>query len=314
MGAMTYFSQPYGLRDAAAWLLHNALGPSRRHAGLTSVVSSGTIANPIRPALTLAFVGDVLPFRDASYRVGDALRTFLGGADYLIANFEGTIVEGRAPRVFMGQAHSPRVLDFLADLFPPERTVLTCANNHAPDYGRALFERSRALLEARHFRTIGSVDTPAVLIDDVVAVSAGTDWFNRPAPYVQGLDAVPPVRADAAFRVLCPHWGYELESFPRPAQVRRATRLLEDWDMIVGHHSHCPQPISLHDAAATRQLAAYSLGNFTFGYDLRHHLHGVVLKVSVGPQRRGDTWAAGRVDWQPSVIRFARRAAVVDIV
>ncbi len=310
---MKYFSQPYGVRDAAAWLLHNVAGPSRRHADLTLGVPSGTVVNPIRHALTLAFVGDVLPFRDATYRVSDALRAFLASADVLCANFEGTIVEGRPPRVFMGQAHSTQVIDFLADVFPPERTVLTCANNHAADYGPKLFERSRTLLEAGGFRAIGSVDSPGTLIDGVVAVAAGTDWLNRPAAYVQGLDPAPRVHANAAFRVLCPHWGHELESFPRPTQVRRANRLLEHWDMIVGHHSHCPQPVTVRNGGrqATRQLVAYSLGNFTFGYNLRHHLHGLVLKVSVGRQCDG-TWAAGRVDWRPTVIRFERRTAIVQ--
>lgn len=310
---MMYFSQPYGLRDAAAWLLHNVAGPSRRHAGLTPGVPSGTIVNPIRHALTLAFVGDVLPFRGVTYRVSDPLHAFLAGADVLVANFEGTIVEGRTPRVFMGQAHSTQVIDFLADLFPPERTVLTCANNHAPDYGRELFERSRALLAARGFRAIGSVDSPGALIDGTVAVSAGTNWLNRPAAYVQRLDPAPPVRPDAAFHVLCPHWGHELEAFPRPGQVRWANRLLETWDMIVGHHSHYPQPVTVRHRGrrATRHLVAYSLGNFTFGYNLRHHLNGLVLKVSVGRQGDG-TWAAGRVDWRPTVIRFERRTAIVQ--
>ena len=296
-GALKYFSQPYGLRDAAAWLLHNVAGPSRRHAALTPAVPSGTIANPIRPALTLVFVGDVLPFRGATLRASDELREFLAGADVLVANFEGTIVEGRPPRVFMGQAHSPQVIDFLTDLFPPARTVLTCANNHAPDYGRSLFERSRELLAASGFRSIGGVDAPAALIDGIVALAAATDWLNRPADYVQGLDPNPPVHGDAAFRVLCPHWGHELEAFPRPCQVQRAKRLLGHWDMIVGHHSHCPQPVTLCDGARVRRLVAYSLGNFTFGYNLRHHLHGRVLKVSVGPQADG-TWAAGRLDYR----------------
>lgn len=312
---MTYYSQPYGLRDAAAWLLHNVACPSRRYAGLTPGVPSGTIANAIRPAFTLAFVGDVLPFRGATFRVSDALREFLAGADVLGANVEGTIVEGRPPRVFMGQAHSVQVIDFLADLFPAERTVLTCANNHACDYGRELFEQSRALLAARGFRTIGCVDTPVVLFDGLVAVAAGTDWLNRPADYVQGLDPAPSVPANAAFRVLCPHWGHELEAFPRPGQVQRANRLLERWDMIVGHHSHCPQPVALFERSrergAERQIVAYSLGNFTFGYNLSHHLHGLVLKVSVGPRWDG-TWAAGQVEWRRTIIRFERRDAELD--
>jgi Bacterial capsule synthesis protein PGA_cap len=308
--SVKYFSQPYGLRDAAAWVLHNVAGPSRRYAELTDGVRSGTTANPIRQVLTLAFVGDVLPFRGVAFRVSEELREFLAGADVLIGNFEGTIVEGRPPRVFMGQAHSPQIIEFLTDLFPPERTVLTCANNHAPDYGRALFERSHELLTACGFRAIGGVDAPAALIDGVVALAAGTDWLNRPADYVQGLDPAPPVHADATFRVLCPHWGHELEAFPRPDQVQRANRLLERWDMIVGHHSHCPQPVSLRDGPRARQIVAYSLGNFTFGYNMRHHLHGLVLKVSVGPQWDG-AWAAGRVEWRRISIRFERRAAVV---
>lgn len=304
-----WFSQPYGLRDAAAWALHNVAGPSRRHGGLTPCVPRDTIANDIRPALTLSMIGDVLPLRGVAYRVSPGVRAFLAGADALIANFEGTIVEGRPPRVFMGQAHAPDVLDLMAGLFPPERTILCSANNHAADYGRDLFDRSRALLEARGFVTIGGADAPAAVIDGTVAVAAGTDWLNRPAPYIQRLDPGPPVPADVAFRVLCPHWGHELEAFPRPAQVRRAHRQLARWDMVVGHHSHCPQPITLERDG---RLVAYSLGNFTFGYDLPHHLHGLALKVSLGPRADG-TWAVGTVQWRPLAIRFTRRRAIVEL-
>lgn len=313
---MTYFSQPYGLRDAALWLLHNVTGPSSRQARLTrsASVPSGTIANPIRPELTIAFVGDVLPFRSARYHVSEALRAFLADADMLVANFEGTIIEGRPPRVFMGQPHTTDVIDFLSDLFPPARTVLTCANNHASDYGRELFERSRALLVAHGFRTIGCVDTPAAIVDGGIVIAAGTDWCNRPADYVIGLDSCASVHAGATFRVLCPHWGHELEPAPRARQVHRANRLLERWDMIVGHHSHCPQPVTLcaRRWRTARQLVAYSLGNFTFGYNLRHHLRGLALKIAVGRQDDG-TWAAGRVQWRPITIRFAGRAAQVEI-
>jgi hypothetical protein len=300
---MSYFSQPYGLRDAALWFVHNVAGPSARHAGLTRNVPSGTIANPICPKLTMAFVGDVLPFRGTRFRVSEELRAFLAAADVLVANFEGTIVEGRPPHVFMGQPHSPDVVDFLADLFPPNRTVLTCANNHAADYGAELFARSQELLAAAGFRTIGSIAAPGILIDGV-EIAAGTDWMNRPAAYVQRLDYSRPTAAAAGFRVLVPHWGHELEAAPRPRQIQQAAGLLKQWDMIVGHHSHCPQPVSL----LNERLVAYSLGNFTFGYSLRHHLRGLVLKVSVGPHESGGgRWAAGRIEWRPITIGFEQR-------
>jgi hypothetical protein len=302
-----YFSQPYGFRDWLLWLVHNLLGPSHRHRSLTPWLPSKCTLNAVRPARQLAFVGDVLPTRRTAVRIGDDVREFLRSADLLVANFEGTIVDGPTPPVFMGQAHSPAVLDLLAQLFPPERTVLCCANNHAGDYGRAQFCRSWQRLEDRGFTVIGRADRPAVIVDGPIAIASGTIWSNQPCDYVSRLHEAAALDARAAFRVLCPHWGYELHRYPDPEQVDLARRLLGRWDLVVGHHSHCPQPVTQLDAGTnTRRAVAYSLGNFTFGLDLRHHLQGLVLKLSVGPGPTG-RWGVGRLEWRATEIRFERR-------
>src|SRR5881409_1585429 len=156
-----YFSQPYPPREALGWMARNLFGPTQRHRHLTAYVPSGTPANAISPRLSVAFIGDIMPLGGTErWRVDPELARFLSGADLLVGNLEGTIVEGRAPRVFLGQRHTPAVLDFLAELFPPARTMLSCANNHAGDFGSRYLERSCDLLQRNGFQVFGTTDRP----------------------------------------------------------------------------------------------------------------------------------------------------------
>src|SRR5207249_7967568 len=70
-------------------------------------------------------------------------------------------------------------------LFPPERTLLTCANNHAGEYGWDLAAESQRMLEARGFRVVGRADEPAALVDGRVLIAVGTDWTNRRCGYAR---------------------------------------------------------------------------------------------------------------------------------
>jgi len=60
------------------------------------------------------------------------------------------------------------------------------------------------------------------------------------------------------------HWGAEYVDQPTVAQVRFARALSEAGaDVIMGHHSHTPQPIEWHEREdGSRGLIIYSLGNF----------------------------------------------------
>lgn len=308
-----WFSQPYPWPEALGWLAKNVFGPTRDHGDLTSSIGPEVRVDAITPNLTVAFVGDILPLAGRRFSVGEDVKAFFDGAALLVGNLEGTLIDGRPPRAFLGQAHTPATLDFLADLFPPDRTLLTCANNHAGEYGWAHFTRSQGMLEDRGFCVIGRADEPAVLLNGQVLIAAGTAWFNRPCAYVSRIDALGHCAGvDAAFRIVCPHWGYELEAYPRPAQIAQAHRLLGRWDAIVGHHSHWPQPVAFETSTAGRRLVAYSLGNFTFGLKLGKHLRGTILRLELGPRADG-RWAVGRIQWRRTRIRLAgRRDAVVE--
>ena len=98
---------------------------------------------------------------------------------------------------------------------------------------------------------------------------------------------------DSAFKILYPHWGYEMQLYPNPEQIAFGKELLSKWDMIVGHHSHCPQPISRY---ADKSLA-YSLGDFSCSFIREQFHYGMCVEVEVGPNTQG-IWQTGWVEWK----------------
>jgi len=308
-----WLSQPYPWREAAWWVAKTLFGPARAHAGLVPRLDQNVCTEAITPRMTVGFLGDIMPLGAREFVVDDRVKAFFAGVDLLVGNLEGTVIDGRAPSRFMGQAHTRATIDLLADLFPPERTLLTCANNHAGEYGWALAAESQRILEARGFGVVGRADEPAALVDGRVLIAVGTDWTNRRCGYAARLEALERLaEVDAALRIACPHWGYELEANPRPPQVARAGRLLRQWDAIVGHHSHWPQPVTLYHTTGGPRLVAYSLGNFTFGLNFSKHLQGAILRLELGPRADG-RWAVGRVAWRATRIRFlGQRYGVVE--
>lgn len=306
-----YFSQPYGLHDACAWLLHSILGPGQQHRNQTTGLPRRNRLAAITPALRVVFVGDLLPLPRQGICVSDEVRELLTGADLVVGNLEGTLATGPLPRVFMGQTHTPALLDFLAGLVLPDRTVLTCANNHAADYGPAAFEASLRRVEDAGIRTLGRVTSPSLAPHPMLVLTSATAWSNRPSAMVAHLDQVTvPQVPDGALSVLCPHWGWEFEAYPRPAQVATARRMLERWELIVGHHSHCPQPVSTETVRGAVRLVAWSLGNFTAPFRLGHHRRGLVLTLGLGPDPTG-RWRVGTADWDAVAMHFPIRGPAV---
>ena len=296
------FAQPYPAGEALYWLVKNLAGPPRAPIPFAPV-GSDVVLNAVVPALSLAFIGDILPTRHLTVTVAPEVQAFIGRADWLVGNLEGPVVDGRVPWVFMGQPHTPAILDLLGTLARPERTVLLCANNHAADYGWRVHESSLAFLRRGGIRCAGERAEPTAVLTPEVAVTAGTAWSNHPQDFLAPLPAAPP--SGFALRILTPHWGYELETVPRPGQIEQGERWVRTWDAVVGHHSHTPQPVAAPRVGAVRRPIAYSLGNFTFAYDLANHRHGRILRLEVGPTATGD-WAVGRLRWAPIVLRFER--------
>jgi hypothetical protein len=197
--------------------------------------------------------------------------------------------------------HREEVLAALKRLFPPERTVLTNANNHTCDFGWAEFKKSYQLQKRHGFRVIGRKDEPSILLDGRINVANVTQWSNQPCTYLAEFTDIEEAYDPAAFNVLSPHWGYEMQIYPGPEQIAEGKSLLGSWDMIVGHHSHAPQVITAYETDDGRRLLAYSLGDFGTYLGIDKYRHGIVVKTEVGPDSEGN-WKVGRVEWRCSII------------
>lgn len=290
---------PYDFGETLAWIKNNVFGPSRRYEELTEFIPQSIVLNEITPVMTLGFFGDLMQLKGKKLVFADDLALFFADADYLIGNFEGTITSTSG--VLMASVHREEILEALEHLFPPERTVLTNANNHTCDFGWAEFDESYRLQKKHGFRVIGRKDEPSILLDGRVNVANVTRWSNQPCAYLAEFGDVDAAYDPAVFNVLSPHWGYEMQMYPNPEQIAEGRELLASWDMIVGHHTHAPQAITAYEGDGGRRLLAYSLGDFCTYLGIDKYRHGIVVKTEVGPDSEG-SWKTGRVEWRCATI------------
>jgi hypothetical protein len=201
----------------------------------------------------------------------------------------------------MAQRHVPQILDALADLFPPEQTFLSFANNHSGDFGYKIWCESVRQVVDRGFRIFGTADLPAVDITEAIRVIGATQWTNQPIDYIVRLEDAESLCQPTKFNILFPHFGYELELFPRLVTVERAKRLSRLFDAIVSHHSHIPQPITTHsvekNSGLVNQVIAYGLGDFCIFDKLPHFHYGQVMRLAIGSDPEG-VLKTGRLEWQ----------------
>lgn len=290
---------PYDFGETLAWLKNNLLGPSNAHQQLTEFIPHSVTLNEITPEISLGFFGDLMQLEGRQLQFADNLKKFFADADYLIGNFEGVIAPKKPG--LMASLHSEAILEALKDLHPPQKTVLTNANNHSCDFGWEQFQESYELQKQHGFLVVGRKDEPAILLDGRINVVSVTQWSNQPCTYLAEFTDITRTYNPSAFNVLSPHWGYEMQMYPGPEQIEAGQLLLTKWDMIVGHHTHAPQVITAYEVDQDKKLLAYSLGDFCTFMDIDKYRHGIVVRAEVGPDATG-TWKVGRVDWRCSII------------
>lgn len=285
------FPVPYGVADFTRVVWHNLAPPGRRHRLLTpfedrhfrcDAFDTETMASAVT---RVVFLGDLMPMQGRSLMVDEALRQRIAAADYLVANFEGSL--GTGPWACLQQRHDERILDTLAELLPPERIFLSVANNHAADFDYWQFEYSNRILREKGFQLFGSRDNPAVLIDGWINLVGATEWSNQSHGYLSFLEHAENHVRKGCCNLLYPHWGYEMERYPRPDWIQRAQALIENFDGIVGHHSHLPGPVTMYrDSQGCEKPVAFSLGDATTGLAMPRYQHGMVLDLDLCRESR----------------------------
>lgn len=288
------FASGYNWREKLSFF-KNRIRPSRRYKQLTEALPQKSVINQgVVPSIKLGFTGDVMPIKDYSLQIGEDVRAYFAGVDYLLVNMEGVITDQTR---LLALNHRKEIAAYLTQMFPPERTIIYVANNHAGDFGYPAFAQQFAWLKDHFGYVIGAHDEAALRIGDVNIVSA-TGLSNQICNYVAWLDDVDQwYDPTASFNLLLPHWGYELQLYPYPGQIKQAKEYLSKWNMIAGNHSHCPQPAAAYTVQNERRAAIYSMGNFCYHHPWPHHRFGKIAKVAIGPNGEG-RWQAGNLDWE----------------
>ncbi len=291
-------STPYNLRESIGWLIRNIAGLSGKNAGIVKCVPNSCIVNPgISPQYKITFVGDIGPTAKSRITFDGGLKEFVRESDCLIANFAGTIVGAGQRVVPFDQPHVPSVRDILADFFPPEKTFISVANNHAGDFGKKVFLESVEMLRSRGFKVFGWDERPYADVSHDIRFVNGTMWSNRPCDYVCRLEDSERHIKGGAFNFLYPHFGYELELYPRPEIVALGKKLIEKFDAVIGDHPHCPQPVTIVEANGAKRVLAYSMGDFCTSERMKKYQYGVILKLELGRSPAGKL-LAGKIDWR----------------
>lgn len=291
---------PYSLLEGIRVLWKN-VRVRRKNPGKIHFIPKNVILNKIKPTYKITFLGDIMDLGRRYLEVSPELRDFIQASDFFVGNFEATITD-EEPRG-MDQRHDEKVIFALKSLFRPSKSYLSLANNHAGDFGKRSFDISKDKLLDSGFNIFGTKDKPSIEINEDIKLFGATMWINRPVDYITKLEDLNHQNINKkGFNILFPHWGYDLEMYPRKFVIKMANEFLNDYDVIIGSHSHIPEPITKVKKRNSNitQLLAYSLGDFCFGKYLPKYLYnynyGMVLRVDIG-QTDEDNWVIGNIEW-----------------
>ena len=314
-----FVSSPYSFQELLGCTLNNMFGPSKKYENLTTSLPYLSCLNPVEAQVRIGFMGDLMRLGSTQVMLTEEVRAFFDEVDYVICNIEGVLTDSSTAvkPVFMGQRLSMAVVDVLKQLKDPAKVLISCANNHAGDYGIHHFKHMLEVLAGEGFHVIGSSERPRMELPGGVNVVACTQWTNQPVSFLSFFSEVDKhFDPEATANILVMHWGYEMQLFPSPHQILIAQDLLKKWTMLIGHHSHCPQPVTSYPVGHYQKLVAYSLGNFTYRWDRQKYRYGSILKVDLGPDLYGQ-WQVGTCQWAHSEVFFLsggrRRSAEIRV-
>lgn len=264
-----------------------------------------TVETEISGDTTIIFTGDVL-FANAFKAGYDAkgiegvvsgeLLAKLQEADILMVNNEFPFSEQGTPmadKQFTFRCEP----DYVTALQEMGVDVVSLANNHVLDYGKAALSDTFATLDKAGILYGGAGETveraEKVQIVEVngrkygfLAVSRVVpvgDWkVENSAPGVFScyddrrlVELVEEAASECDFLAVYPHWGVEYAEYPEDYQKKIAENCLEAGaDVVIGSHTHCLQGVEY----INEKPVFYSLGNFIFGQNIDR---SAILEVTV---------------------------------
>lgn len=269
--------------------------------------------NPVK----LVFTGDIMlarnvgemiesdPDKDYSFLFVEQVAEYLRDADIAFANLESIITEKGYLNSLKSPPHFKASPDVVNGLLFAGIDIVSVANNHAFDYGRAAMEDSFNNLRRAGIQDVGGgfnaeeAYTPIIYtinseggeerlkiaylafnqIGDpawaALQENSGIAWLYR-----QNLEsAIYKARVLADIVIVSMHFGTENQTLPKNEDQDMYAHLAIDRgaDIVIGHHPHVIQPVMVY----TGKYIAYSLGNFIFDQSSEETHEGMVLEVLI---------------------------------
>ncbi len=277
------FASPYNFRGTLGYFFRRNKGLSKNNPENVKYIPNMITPNKINSMkYRIGFLGDIKDTTRASFTISKKLKLFIDDCDYLIANLEGTLTNKQG--LYNSQMYTPEILDILSNFFNPEKFILSVANNHGGDFEEEDFINSINQFQDKGFQIIGTKNQPFYDIGEDFRIVTGTQWQNLESNHVSELnDAIIDKTKTNSFNLLFTHWGYEQELFPRKNIVQNAKKYLKSFNMIVGSHSQCPQPVACENIDGINKIIAYSLGNFNYTREsMDEKTYGIIIKAELG--------------------------------
>jgi poly-gamma-glutamate synthesis protein (capsule biosynthesis protein) len=267
------------------WLKHTKNSGS----ALTASVVDSIPKEKDLPQVTLGFAGDIMLDRGVKTSVkknfdGDYAKLFenagaLAEPDITFANLEGPVsTKGVDKKNLYSFRMDPAVLPVIKNA---GIDVVSFANNHVGDWGRAAFDDSLVQIKEAGLLACGAGATkaeaarPAIIEDsglrigflcftdvgpnDLAATETKSGILLASDPDFEKI--ISSARSEVNTLVVSFHWGDEYKPVHNAHQEELAKKAIDSGaSMIVGHHPHVAQDIGEYKDASI----LYSLGNFIF--------------------------------------------------
>lgn len=208
------------------------------------------------------------------------VREILTADDLSVINLEGVFQDDRRNRA-EGKQHWFRGPTAFAEILPAGSVeVAGLANNHVRDHGQSGHNSTRQALEAHGVSWFGYGDLWTYEKNGFTIGFGGireTTWRGKRSRPQEEITKLREMGAD--YIVYTIHAGKEYDPLHNDQQTAMARAIIDAGaDLIVGCHTHVPQGVERYNDG----LILYSLGNFTFGGNLKlTEFEGLMAQVTL---------------------------------
>lgn len=273
---MNQLKSPYGVLKTLDWLWNYVKGGNQTNLTSMADIPKSYVLSQKPFDFTLAFIGDLMGTSKKRLKLTPALTQWFHDSDLIVGNLEGPLVE-TDDLVFIKQHNSPQLLKDLSAILPMDRWAFSLANNHAFDYGQNGLNLTQKIISESGAQYFGLKTCPYLELKDI-CIWGAADFSNIKNDSLV-LNSQLFNKADLnhqKYQILFTHWGQEFYFYPNEKQISNRKKEFGNFDFLVGHHSHTPQPIVFDHNKGT----AFSLGNFYIYFNKKMMRKGKVIKLN----------------------------------